>query len=287
MSGRNLMNNQIIRILFYNAIVSGLGLFLIRNFFNSPFNEYLLAFLLFGLVIFDSVLSKKKLNYYGIKKPNKNDIKLAFVLLALFFPISIISRVFFPNFDIFYAKSLGLDYQNLSTFLIFSIPIAIVVEEIGMRSLLQSKLSSVFSDRWAIYITITNFALIHFGWFFYVDLTSFLIILFTVLAYSMFLAILFYYTKNIFLTITTHLLVNVISSFQIVFHINNQIFYELILWILWGIYFILLSPIAINLLRKGFDSAKARKLENVSDKLLVALLSIFSLLTILFLTFVV
>jgi len=238
------------------------------------------------LVFFDSLIEKKRLGVYGFKKPKKTDIKLAFIVFSMFFPISIASRVLFPAFDFLYANLLRLNYSNVLQFLTFLIPIGVFTEEIGTRALFQSKLSPIFSNRLAIYATIINFTFLHFGWFFSLNLTNFLIIFFTVFAYSIFLAFLFDYTKSIFSTIVVHMLLNTASSLQILFHINNQIFYEVVLWSAWGICFVLLFPPAIAFLKKAFTSSTEKKMKNLWNKLLLILLSIFSVLTILFVRFV-
>lgn len=275
------MFSQIIRILFYNAIFASVGNYLIKTFFDTEYNSLVLLLMLFGLVIFDSKIENKKLREYGIKKPRKQDLKFALIIFAFFFPISIASRVLFPNFDSLYANVLGLEYSNLFQFLIFSVPLSILIEEIGMRSLFQSKITLAFSSRFAIYATIFNFALLHFKWAYVVDTQSFFIILGTVFAYSAFLALLYDYTKNIFSTIAVHLLVNITSSFQIIFHVYNQFSYEMILWLSWGILFIAFFPRAISFLKNAFVTTKG-KIKNFSEKILLLLLSAFSLIIIIF-----
>jgi membrane protease YdiL (CAAX protease family) len=155
------MISQIIRILFYNAIFVGVGNFLIKTYIDSQYNSAALLVLLCGLVVFDSMIERKKLSDYGIKRPRRQDLKFALIIFAFFFPISIASRVLFPNFDSVYANALGLGYSNLFQFLILSVPVGILIEEIGTRSLFQSKLSSAFSSRFAIFATIVNFTLMH------------------------------------------------------------------------------------------------------------------------------
>jgi len=216
------MNTQIIRILFYNTILAGLGTYIIRKFFDTQYNSLVLLVLLVGLVVFDSLFDKKNFGAYGIKLPTKENLKLAVIIFSIFFPLSIATRVLFPNFDAEYAMPLGLNYPNLLQFLIFLVPVGIFTEEIAMRSLFQSKLSSNFNSRFAIYATIINFAFLHFTWAFVVNLTNFTIIMSTVFFYSIFLVLLFDYTKNIFSTIIVNLLVNIFSALQIVFHIYNQ-----------------------------------------------------------------
>jgi len=278
------MNSQIIRILFYNAIFAGIGIYLIRTFFNTQYNSYVLFLLLLGLVFFDCLIGKKKLSAYGIKKPRKQDLKFALMIFAVFFPISIASRVLFPNFDALYANVLGLQYSSLFKFLIFSVPIVILIEEVGTRSLFQSKLSSVFNRRFAIYAAIINFTLLHFTWAFSLDFLNFSITFSTVFIYSIFLALLFDYTKNIFSTIVVHILVNITSSFQIIFHIYNQFSYEMILWGLWGILFIAFFPQSISFLKRAFTSSRG-KIKTISEKTLLILFSAFSLITIIFVNY--
>ena len=280
--------SQIVRILFYNAIFVGLGSYVIRNFFHTQYDSVIFVLLLLGIVIFDSIIDKKKLSNYGLKKPTTNDIKFALIIFALFFPVSIASRVLFPDFDAMYAPNLGLNYSNILQFLIFIVPIAVLIEEIGVRSLFQSKIFSIFGSRLAIYATIINFTLLHFSWFFSLNLTNFLIVLGTVFAYSIFIAFLFDRTKNILATFLVHILLNAISSLQILFHINNQVFYELILWSAWGIYFILLAPLAVDFLKSAFNLlklSKKRTVENLSGKISLVLLSVFSLLVIIFMRY--
>jgi len=279
------MISQIIRILFYNAIFAGIGTYIIRNFFHTQFDSLIFLLLLLAFIVVDSFIDKKKLSDYGLKKPKKDDIKFALIIFALFFPLSIASRVLFPDFDAMYAPSLGLDYSNILQFLIFIVPVAVLIEEIGVRSLFQSKMFSIFGSRLAIYATIINFTLLHFSWFFSLNLTNFLIVLFTVFAYSIFIAFLFDRTKNILATFFVHILLNTVSSLQILFHISNQIFYELILWSVWGIYFILLAPLAADFLKSTFNLSKKKTIENLSGKISLVLLSIFSLLVILFMRY--
>jgi len=274
-------SEQVVLILFYNAVFAGLGRYIIGNFFNTQYNSIAVLLILFCLVVFDSFISKKKFAAYGIKLLNKENLKLAVMVFAIFFPIAIASRIFFPSFDIVYAKALELDYSSYVRFLLFLVPLGILTEEIGTRALFQSKLSSAFGSRFALYATIVNFALLHSGWAFSMNLTNFLIIMSTVFAYSIFLALLFDYTKNIFSTIVVHLLVNVVSAFQILFHIFNQLTYETVLWSVWGMLFIILFPQAVSLLRKAFALSRGeRKIKGFSEKTLLVIMSIFSLLVI-------
>lgn len=272
--------SEIVRILIYNAIFAGLGIFLIRTFVSTQFNSLNLLLLLFGLVVFDAIIENKKLSHYGIAVPKKSDLRLAVIIFSIFFPIAIATRILFPSFDSMYSGALGLNYSTLFQFILFTVPIAVLTEEIGIRALFQSKVTSAFSSRFAIYTTLINFTLLHFSWIYSVNFTNFAIIITTVFLYSIFLVLLFDYTKNIFATIIVHLLNNFVSSLQIFYHITSNFNYEIILWAGWGILFILLSPYAFIFLKKSFAISKG-KIKSGYEKIIFAILSLFSLLTIL------
>ena len=272
--------SQILRILLYNAIFSGVGLYLIGNYFGSSYNSLILLLVLAALVVFDSIIDRRSLGVYGIKKPKRSDVKYAVAIFALFFPIAIASRILFPAFDAVYASTLNLNGFNYIQFLIFVVPLGILTEEMGTRALFQSKMAPLFGDRLAIYSVIANFTLLHFSWAFALDLTNFLIVILTVLAYSALLAFLFYYTKNILSTIIVHLLTNVVSTYQLIYHITGQFFNEAILWAAWGVMLILFYPIATEMLRKAYSSAKLINFKGLQISATIIFVSLFSLIVI-------
>lgn len=270
------MKSRIIRILIYNILFAGLGAFLLERLGITDISSAMILLLL-GLIVIDAFIEKRRISDYGFKRPQKKDLRLAIMIFALFFPFSMISRVLIPKFDFTYAQQLGLSYSTFFNFLLFSVPLSIIVEELGTRSLLQSKLNQSFGSRFAIYATAINFTLLHLNWAYSLGLFDLLAIISTVFFYSIFLVLLFDYTKNIFATMTVHLMLNITSTFQILFHIYNQFSFEAILWSVWGIVFVATLPFAISFLKKAFYGSKG-KINGAYQKIM---LIIFSLLPIL------
>jgi len=273
--------SQIIRILIYNAIFAGAGSFFISNYFHTQYNSVALLIILSALVVVDSFIDRKKLSAYGFKRPKLSDFKFAVFIFAIFFPIAIATRILFPSFDFIYNNALGLSYANIVRFLFYLLPVSILIEEIGTRALFQSKVTSIFGSKFAIYATLLNFTLLHFTWMFSADLANFAIIIVTVFIYAAFLVLLFDFTKNIFSTIAVHLMIDIVSAVQILFHIYSQFNYEMILWVAWGILFIVFFPSAVALFKKSVASMKG-KLKDVYIKILLIIFSLFSLATVMF-----
>jgi len=200
---------------------------------------YILALLIlsFFILIIYKFVEKKSWKDYGIKKVRLQDIKYSFFFLFILFPIAFLGRIFDPGFDIWYAKQSGLltFYGLLFSFLIM--PLYVIKEEIFERSLIQSKLSQNYGSLIALFLVSLNFALMHF--YLTKEMNHIITTVISVFFGSMALVLIYEITKNVFASLLTHLLYNILVVFQIYLHAKNYLIYESIFWIIFGLLFLL------------------------------------------------
>jgi membrane protease YdiL (CAAX protease family) len=164
---------------------------------------------------------------------------ILYIFLA-FFPIAFVSRILTPRFDIWYS-----DYFHISSFTYFIsftilyLPLGILVEELAERALLQSRVSELFGRKAAIFVVTLNFVAYHASLLTPAKLDYQIIMLFTWLAYSFLLSIVFEYSLSIYPVLLLHFTIDLVSALQIFLHMNSIVMYETILWSLWATFFIL------------------------------------------------
>lgn len=286
-------SRETLRILFYNALLAGIGylIFEIISVFLLNFKIVLLSdhyqffifFLFLFLLFLDKKSNKKPLSEYGIKKPKLEHLKLAVLFFSLLFITTVPSRIFFPRFDSWYASLSGLTTLSGLTALLLITPIFTSTEELSQRGLIQSKLSNIFGSRVSFLIVGINFAVLHLSWFWMgggVLNTSLIFI--TLLPYSFLTALIFEKSKNIFVTLFFHMLTIFTSAIQTYWHVTNNLGYEYLFWIIWGASFVLLfSKSTKNLV----SEIKKMKIQKITSDLYIPIiiLSIFPILVFLIL----
>jgi len=293
MDSKKIYSREMLRILFYNSILAGIGylIFQILSVFllnfkiilSSDYYQFFIFFLFLLFLVLDKKASKRPLSDYGIKKPKLEHLKLAVMFFSLLFITTVPSRLFFPEFDSWYAPLSGLTSLGGLTALLLITPVFTSSEEISQRGLIQSKLSNIFGSRISLLIVGINFAVLHLSWFWMGGgaLNTSLIFL-TLLPYSFLAALLFEHSKNIFTTLFFHILTISTSAIQTYWHVTNNLNYEYIFWIIWGLSFIFLFSKSIKYLMSTIKRLKGQKI--TSDLYIpFIILSIFPILVFLIL----
>lgn len=215
----------LVRKTVLGSIFSGLDLFLFYS-----------VLITVGILVFYKGITKKKYSDLGIKKIKKEDISLAVKIFLMLFPVAFISRILDPSFDKYFSVAYGLG--GLSSFIIFILylPFFAIKEEIFERSFFQSLFSRGYGSLIAPILVAINFSLAH-----YYNtgvLSHTLNIVLSVLVGTYLIALLYEKTKNLFITIITHLVYNIFIMFQIYMHVFGLNILEIVFWTVWGILFI-------------------------------------------------
>jgi len=242
-------NIELVKILFFNSLlITGVTfsvmLFnIIRPaavFGNALYISIILLLILIALILFDKKLEKKRLSDYGFQAPKLQQLNFVIYSFLLFFPFAFISRIFTPNFDFWYS-----DFLSISTlgkfipFILIHLPLQVVIEEIGIRALFQSRLSKMFGSRAAILTVTLNFVVLHTNVLLMGKFEYQLVMLLAWLAYSFLLSVVFEYTGSIYFAFALHFLIDIVSSVQTFFHVNSMLPYEVALWSCWAVLLII------------------------------------------------
>lgn len=187
--------------------------------------ELLFFVFLFALVLF---LNKDGTKEVGIKKPEKRELKLAWLAFICLFPIAFIARLADPQFDIIYGNAFGLKTMAGMTFFLATLPFFVLKEELAYR-FSQSKMFG-YGILAPVAVSL-NFALMHMT-----KLNAYTVII-TVFFASLVVSLLYQKTKNLFLSIFIHLLYDAVIILQIYLHITD-IRYEYAFWLVYGLLFV-------------------------------------------------
>ena len=264
---------DIIQILFAVFIFS-IGINLLLKLFKLRY-YYGFIFVILFLIIY-KFIDKKDFSYYGLRKFNLNDIKKAYYILTLLFPVSLIARLIDGSFDIWYASQIGIN--NLTSVIVISafMPLFLIKEEIIERSLIQIKLNKYYGKLLTVIAIGINFGLLH---FYFTNngqnhvIASAIFVIFG----GIILAVLFEITKNLFLSIGVHTIYNVLIIVQIYLHLYNGI-YEMIFWVILMFLFLLSFKKSSLLIKDIFDKKNIKKFSFIEMIVLI----IFILFPILF-----
>ena len=238
---KNMKLKESLKILFASFLFTS-GLLLILSFLRiplrfpgaTPFMFLLVSILILFLYKF---FEKKPWKEYGLQKLKKKDFLFSMYFLFLLFPIAFLGRILDPGFDAWYAQQ-----SNLFTFsgLLLSLllmPLFVIKEEIFERSLIQSKISKHYGSVITGIAVSVNFAFMHF--YITQDMQHVAATVISVFFGSFVLVFLYEATHNIFATIFTHLLYNLLVVIQIYLHVKEYFVFEIIFWIVFGILFFL------------------------------------------------
>lgn len=248
---RRIKKIDFVRVMLFNlllVVVVSLS-FLLLNFFGisnvlGDYSTYLPSLLsiviLLGFILLDKSAEKRSMSDYGFQTFDSKNLNLILCALLVLFPVSFASRVLLPEFDFWYSNFMPFSNLNiLVIFLISSMPLAVIIEELGERALFQSRISKLFGSRAAVYIVTLNFVMLHS----YLLLTAKpeyqLLMLVNWLAYAFMISLIFEYTKSVYSTMLFHFLANLINSIQIFLHVNLLIIPEAVLWSIWAVLFII------------------------------------------------
>jgi len=260
-------NIELVKILFFNSLlVTGvtfaLMLFnIIRPVAVGSYTLYvdlILILILTAFIILDKKLGKRSLSDYGFQAPKFQHLDFVIYSFLLFFPFAFISRIFTPNFDFWYSDFLSIStLSKLIPFLLY-LPLQVLIEEIGIRALFQSRLSKMFGSRAAILAVTLNFVVLHTNALLTGKFEYQIVMLLAWLAYSFLLSVVFEYTGSIYFAFALHFLIDFVSSVQTFLHITHMLPYEVVLWSCWAVLLILninnilrLIPRKIKMLTKA------------------------------------
>ena len=257
----------IILILFANSLITlilPLASALISKYLNKRyeigfFNLTAIYSLILTLVIIFAIklVSNKNYSSFGFKSINKKDLKITFYFFAFLFPIPLLGRLLDPSFDNWFASLYNLGSFLSILYFLVNLPLFTIKEELIERSLIQNYLSNHYNSFITILAISINFAILH---FFLIPNTlyhSFVTVL-SVFLGSLIISSLYYLTKNVFLTILLHALYNIVVFLQIILHINNNLIGETILFIIWGILFLMSFSKVMKEIRPLFIAKKEK-----------------------------
>lgn len=212
---------------------------ILADSYNMLYVDIALILMLVLLILLDKSLENRNLSEYGFRIPKLQNFNFIFYSFLLFFPFAFVSRLFTPNFDFWYSDYLSI--SNLVTFIpfILLLPLGVIIEELGMRALFQSRLSKMFGSRAAILVVTLNFIVLHTRVLLMAKFEYQLVMLFAWLAYSFLLSAVFEYTASIYPTLALHFLLDLVSSIQVLLHANSMQTYEVVLWSCWAALFVL------------------------------------------------
>ncbi len=246
--------------------------------FNTWTYNLLVLLILLVFLILDSFLFRRKLKEYGVSKLTWNHTKIALFMFAFFFIFSVLTRILLPEFDFWYARALGITTLSAVKSMILFLPLSILVQNIMIRMLLQPKLEHLYGSKIAIIMVALIMAIIHIPFHSTnINLLFHLSIFLTVFVYSIFIGLLFSYTKNIFPVILVHLLVDFVGVLQIFFHATN-LFYEAVLWSIWGIIFFVFSSRTVKTIKEMTKTAWKNKTIGISDMIYLLIILLVSVI---------
>ena len=236
----------ILLILFYFLFVYGAGKmlshaisYLLKNNINLPLPlNGVVYYPLVGIVVLllYKFIARIKFSELGIQKIKKGDWQYTLYIFAALFVIAVVSRIIDPGFDSWYAGMSNLSAFATFIALMIVMPFQVLHEEIFQRSLLQSTCSRAMGSFYTAIIISASFAIAHFFW---IPGSTYHIIINVVFVFlgSLLLVALFEKTRNLLLSFLVHLVYNFVVLFQIFFHINRQYYWEILLFIAWGLIF--------------------------------------------------
>src|SRR3989344_340730 len=223
------------------------------------------------LIFIYKIFSKNKFEFYGFKEITRKDLKLTLILISFLFPIPLLGRLLDPSFDAWFVSLYNLGSYVAIIYFIINLPIYLIKEELIERSLIQNYLSKNYSSILTILVISINFAILH---FILIPNTLYhsVITVISVFLGSLIIASLYELTKNVFLTILTHLIYNFVVFYQIILHNDKNMLGESILFIVWGIFFLFTFTKAIQILKPLFRFKKENL--KIADYIFLILFSV-------------
>ena len=203
----------------------GRDLFHLRGSFGVV-QVYPIFFLLFTLLLLILVLTglKQSWSWIGFRKPSQGDLHDLWLLLAFVYPIPLIGRLVVPQFDAWYADRSGL--LALGTLASFAILLGLtVIKEEVLERVMQRPLIHTYGPLYASLFLSMNFAALH---FFRSPLAYGLASALSVLPVAFILAALYARTRNIWISLSFHLIFNFVVIGQIILHARKDVIGETI-----------------------------------------------------------
>lgn len=256
--------NALLILIIYGFLAFGLSKFYgwwRGSLFNLPIKAgpvYLsnIFTLLFAIIVVLIVLLAliKDTRWLGLSKPTKAGWRETFILLAFVWPIPLLGRLIDPSFDRWYANQLGLlEWSLLASFLV-SLAFVVVKEEL-MERLMQRTILDAYGPALTILAVSINFGWLH---YFSNPLLHGLSSALSVALISLVLCMVYARTKNLWLSLSFHLVFNLIIVGQIWLHAVGDVIGEGLLWIVWGAAWLVLFKPGAMLVRSTLAGSSFR-----------------------------
>ncbi|MFH0853688.1 MAG: CPBP family intramembrane glutamic endopeptidase [bacterium] len=227
------------------------------------------------IVVF--IIIRKPVSFMGLGKTQASDWKRLGLYLAFVWPVSFIGRLVVPEFDVWYVERFGLlvGWGILGFFMVGLV--FIVFKEEILQRIMQRLLLPTYGLFFACLATAMQFGIAH---YFSKPLEFGLASAISVALVSFVLAVLYAQTKNLWISLSFHLIFNLIVMVQILLHARGDLVGEWLLWIVWGLAWLILLKPAFGLLKELFGE-KMPKIK-IGDWTFLALFGLVLPITYLF-----
>ncbi|MBU0707973.1 CPBP family intramembrane metalloprotease [Patescibacteria group bacterium] len=198
---------------------------------------------LYGLIIVAPIVwlflrfQKKEKISLGWKKFSWSEFRLVIYAIALIYPVFFIGRLLVPDFDFWFARLQGIGGWSTLGFFTLSTLFFVFKEEIIIRYI-QARLERAYGILMSVLFISILFSIFHYSSSYGEYNWSIVVSVFFV---SLVIALVYAKTKNIWLTIILHSLINGISALQIYLHSAGLIWAERVFWSVYGLAFAVLS----------------------------------------------
>lgn len=216
-------------------------------------------------------------NALGLTTPSAAQWRTATAMFGLLFPIALIGRLLVPDIDAQYIQLFGLSSAGALGWFALTLPLFLLSEEIILRTG-QLIIARPFGRLVGIIVMAANFSLLHFPFAFPQFAASVVV---STLFGAFVLGSLYARSGNFWLTFLAHLLFDVLMVFQIVFHVWNLTAAEVVLWLVFGLLFLIGVRRAVTELRAAGVHHKPLTMETVVTFLVVGVLLPFFFLFLL------
>lgn len=189
---------------------------------------YLIFTIVFSSAIFIAIKYWFVNIKYNFKVPTIKNILVVILLIMCLKMVSFVANPLFFFEDISNGKIPFLSYKGITmdnlTIILSLLTIEPIIEEVIFRKIIFTKLSEKYSIKFSIILSSILFAIAHFG---YTDY-------FKICIYGIFLCLIFYYTKNILLSMIAHSVFNFITlnTTTVKINLDNIFNFHLLIYII-------------------------------------------------------
>lgn len=230
-------------------------LFLLQTGDSSRIRAYFFLFLFaVAIVCLVLVIIRRPFAWFGVAQPRTRGVWATFLLLAFVFPVAFLGRLIVPSFDAWYAGQSGFLVWSLLGSALLIVALAVVKEEL-LERLAQRLLLERFGPLLASVALASQFGLAH---FFRFPLNYGIVSAVSVALVGFVLALLYARTRNFWLALLFHLVFNSIVIEQIMLHASGDSVGEALLWLVWGVAWIVTFRPALRWLREAMRGPRLK-----------------------------